>query len=319
MQALLEAKADVNIASATGITPLISASANSDFKVISALVEAKADVNAAEKDGFSALHIAASKAHEASVKVLLEAKANCDVPASGCYPLHIAMDIDDAKKRLKVVTALLEDGQASLNVADSDGQTPLMHALRAEAMAKNTPLTKLLIEKKADVNELSEDLRPLHVAARVGSEVAIKALLKAKADVNMTLPAQGFTALHVAALSGNLQATKLLVEAKADLDVKDVAGMTPVFHAAMTGQDNLTTFLADSGADITPLQDEATMELMRMELHKLSMQQDEDEDEGFDADFAEAEDNKLNTIAEDGGDDADDDDDEEIEEKGSQE
>ena len=265
---LIEAKADVNLASATGITPLLTSAANSDLKTMKVLIEAKADVNATEKDGFSPLHIIVSKGNEVGVKMLLEAKADVNLSASGCYPLHIALDIDKPKTRNAIVKVLL-DANASITAVDPDGQTPLVHAIRAEARSPALELTKLLLERNASPEECAGDLKPLHVAVSVGSIAAVKLLLERKADVNSTLPNQGFTPLHIAALSNALDVAKILVEAKADLDTKDAGGMNAVFHAAMQGHDAFCTFLADKGADLSLVEDETAIEMMRMELKSL--------------------------------------------------
>ena len=67
---------------------------------------------------------------------------------------------------------------------------------------------------------------PLHMAANLGHEAAIKALVAAKADVHATDKASwgGQTPLHFAAVCDQEAAIKALVASKADLH----ATTTPV-------------------------------------------------------------------------------------------
>ncbi len=123
-----------------------------------------------------------------------------------------------------------------------------------------------LLKAGADVNgklasgdPSSDGMTPLTIAATLGQVESVKALLAAKAKVNVT-DGMGDTALHKACyppsgkdLAANAQArvqiAKLLIAAKASRNLKDKAGWTPLMLAAAYGGTELVKLLLDAGAD----------------------------------------------------------------------
>jgi uncharacterized protein len=104
-----------------------------------------------------------------------------------------------------------------LNARDSDGRTPLMHAILAEDA--DVSIIRLLIDRRADVN--------VHDAG------------------------EKWTALHFAARDQNAPVVRLLLEAGAAVDAVDVFGNTPLWRSVMSSTADLAAMkelLAD-GAD----------------------------------------------------------------------
>lgn len=112
---------------------------------------------------------------------------------------------------------------------------------------------KLLIFSKLCPNFKFNDLTPLMIASSKGHEEIVKALLKAKANVN-EVDKKGQNALHYATFYGHMKVAELLVrEGKINVNqmAQNRAG-TPLYTAAAAGHANMIEFLASHGAEIEP-------------------------------------------------------------------
>eukprot|EP00824_Muranothrix_gubernata_P007022 TRINITY_DN19004_c0_g1_i1.p2 TRINITY_DN19004_c0_g1~~TRINITY_DN19004_c0_g1_i1.p2 ORF type:complete len:431 (-),score=110.29 TRINITY_DN19004_c0_g1_i1:158-1450(-) len=124
-------------------------------------------------------------------------------------------------------------------------EDPLMAAIRTKQVAE----VKKIIPK-GDVNAVSADGDPaLYVAAEVGAEEVVKALLAQKADHGKR-NSEGQIPLHAAAREGNMGILKQLKAAGSDLNAQDSRGQTPVFVACMAGQNEAVAFLKEGGANL---------------------------------------------------------------------
>ena len=85
-------------------------------------------------------------------------------------------------------------------------------------------------------------------AAMHEDNVAVRALVQQKADVNAPLP-DGATALHWAAESDDLETVGLLIQAGANAKAKDRYGFTPLYFAATNGDAAIIRQLLEAGAD----------------------------------------------------------------------
>jgi len=66
-----------------------------------------------------------------------------------------------------------------------------------------------------------------------------------------------YKGLHLAAYSGDTAAAALLINKDADLEVRDSAGRTPIIVAAFASHENLVRLLAEAGANINALENQA--------------------------------------------------------------
>jgi len=89
---------------------------------------------------------------------------------------------------------------------------------------------------------------PLADAAEKSARVAIRALIKQRADVNAP-QADGMTALHWAAYRDDLETARLLVEAKAEVKATNRYGVTPLSLACQNGNAAIVELLLAHGAD----------------------------------------------------------------------
>lgn len=143
-QLLLAKGADPNAKSATGSTALMAAAPRSP-RSVALLVAKGVDVNARTKRGETALANAANRGNLESVRLLLEKGADVNaVDYRGYSPLMQAAYCDDASAEL--IRLLLAKG-ANIN-ATGEGETPLSLA----AKRGETEITRLLREaKKASI------------------------------------------------------------------------------------------------------------------------------------------------------------------------
>jgi uncharacterized protein len=259
-RALIEGKADINLASPENITPLLMAVLNARFDVARVLVEAGADVNRWDVWGRAPLYSAIDfnttprggrpdrpSADETLplevAKLLLDRGANPNMQLK-LFPPYRSLGQD-------------RGGDSILTV----GTTPLLRA----AKACDTAGAQLLLERGA-LPDLPNTLgaTPLMVAAGIGwSTVDIrgrfrnepqcidtaKVLVSAGASVNAA-NGSGQTALHGSAQLGWTQFVRFLAGKGAQLDMKDDRGTTPLDIAM--GRAGTTGRAGVAGAEAHP-------------------------------------------------------------------
>lgn len=131
-----------------------------------------------------------------------------------------------------------------------------MNELIKAILANDLLKIKRLICQEIDVNQLNSDdfFTPLMQAIDLNLEEAVKILLKAGADVNLS-PSVEDTALGLAISNGNLEIVKLVLNAGADPNNGGV--YDPLLSAVSGGDMDMVIMLLENGAttssDWTPL------------------------------------------------------------------
>jgi ankyrin repeat protein len=132
-----------------------------------------------------------------------------------------------------------------INQTDSDGRTPLMHAILAERPAP--AVVCVLLNGGADPNRADEAQRwtALHYAARDTNAELVRLLLDAGAYVD-PVDVFGDTPLWRAAFetSHDIRAVQLLVERGADPRHKNQQGISPLDLAREMGRTDLVELLS---------------------------------------------------------------------------
>lgn len=229
MRTVLDAGADVNAASAFGVTPLMACPGNLDR--VRLLVSKGAKVNAASQLKRTPLMLAAAAGASDVVKFLLAAGADVDATeATGLDALMFAAEANatEAIKLLLARGASVKTRQVTPDARPKMGLTPLMNA----AGHGNTEIVRLMLAKGADVNAVS----PPQLGPGVkNGPVAIGSL----------------TALLLTVAYGNAETVKLLLDAGADPNARDVRGYTPLTLAVATdyAQPEIVKALLAKGAD----------------------------------------------------------------------
>ena len=229
-QAVEREPSRINAADEHGWPPLHNAVINGYTDLLNWLLDRGADPNVAGPGGQTALHVAAihdSTRDRTIIKTLIRRGADVNAPSDhGWTPLHVAAGFG----RVATLEALLAGGARPL-VRIHNGDTPLH--LAATPQPTRSPadcrlVINLLVGHGADPNDQpAHGMTPLHRAALLGSEVAIRALIAAGARADAPGPG-GATALHIAARSGSLPAVRALLDLGADVNHRDGDGRTPL-------------------------------------------------------------------------------------------
>jgi ankyrin repeat protein/protein-tyrosine phosphatase len=221
------------------------------------------DPNVPNRQGLAPLTIAVVY-KRADVIPLLLAHPNINpnvTDRSGLAPLHYVCSFgsDSSLPRqhkveeneivhLRMLELLLQHPKIDINIADSNGNTPLLLAV----MSGNVNCVAMLLNKGASVNVCSMlGTTPLHVAAERGHVNFVHLLLGAGAHVN----AQdnfGQTPLHLAAKNNQKEIVKILKQHGANVNIADIDGRFPFSLTA--SEDIRNILLGMKTSETHPLQ-----------------------------------------------------------------
>ncbi len=94
----------------------------------------------------------------------------------------------------------------------------------------------------------------LFIAAELGHETVVRALIEFGADVNMARD-NGVTPLYIAAQNGHETVERALIELGADVNMARDNGVTPLCMAAQNGHETVVRALIEAGADVNKAAD----------------------------------------------------------------
>ncbi|KAL3115445.1 hypothetical protein niasHT_020118 [Heterodera trifolii] len=240
--------ADIEVADSDGDTALVYALLKNKLDIGHYLITKGARADRTNKMGVSPLHIFVKVNNFALCKFLVENGANVnqkttDVTGHQLTPLHLAC----VEGHFQIVKLLVEEGNADIEVADSDGDTAFLCAL----MGKKLDIGNYLIARGARTDRTNKfGISPLHIFVKKGDFALCKFLVENGANVNQKTTVSGHvTPLLIACAEGHLQIVKLLVEkGNADIEVADSDGDTPLTLALMEHNFKIARYLCDKGA-----------------------------------------------------------------------
>jgi ankyrin repeat protein len=127
-----------------------------------------------------------------------------------------------------------------------------MTALHWAARFDDLETAELLIRAGANVSVANRvGVTPLQIAALNGSAAMIEKLVKAGADPNKPINAEGDTVLMMAARNGNPDAVKVLLDSGAAVNAKETwGGTTALMWAVSEGHRDAGKLLVERGADV---------------------------------------------------------------------
>jgi ankyrin repeat protein len=189
----------------------------------------------------------------AAARLLMEKGANIntvEIPTSaGPYPvLHYVIDQGDVAIA-DLVLKLPRLNPSSINIAGGPhGLTPLAYA----SAKNNLEMMRLLVEKGADINGVSESgTTPIETAVIHGSLDAVQYLIESDAAISDGL-------IHLAVLFTSEDTLPIFnrfidffVERGLNINAHDAEGMTPLMTAAKKGNHEALKVLLAKGADPT--------------------------------------------------------------------
>ena len=242
VQAMVEGKADLNLADPEGVTPLITAIWNAHWDVATYLIKAGANVNKWDWWGRSPLYLAVDYN-------TLPHGGRPDAPSvDDATPLQVIEQLLNAGANPNLQLKLLPPYRSIGSDRGVDGMltigaTPLLRA----AKGLDAPAIKLLLEHGAIIDlPNNQGITPVMAAAGLGSVDAdtrgyyttfdvqlrsidsLELLLKAGADINAAGGRRMQTPLAAAAYWGWNDVVQYLFDHGAKLDVKDNGGMSPI-------------------------------------------------------------------------------------------
>ncbi|KAF2964017.1 hypothetical protein GQX73_g9554 [Xylaria multiplex] len=233
--ALLEAKANVNLADTIKKTPLHVAvevwKECGNKTIVWLLLESGADINAQTKHGYTPLHLAAMKGHNLVIWLLLQKGADPRLKDNaGQTALHLAV----VEGHEEVVPSLLLWDARLVDIRNDESRT----ALHEAASSGNVKLVAALLHGRSRLESQDrQGCTALHRAVIQQHEDVVLFLISKHANVNLANRKKN-TALHEAAISGN----KVIIEALLRKGLADAAlinseGLTPWEVARQYGHD----------------------------------------------------------------------------------
>lgn len=199
IQALLKAKADINIPGKQGNSLLHYACARGDTQVAHILTQSGIDLESEDGRKLTPLHWGCYNGQTVTVQMLLHAKAN--------------IEAETYRK------------ETPLHMASENGQTDTVKILLS---AKANVLARALGE-----------FTPLHKAAKKGHTSTVSVLIRHNADLNSQTTSNKETALYCATKENREDTVRVLLQAKSDIHIQNAFGQTPLDYARENGQESI--------------------------------------------------------------------------------
>jgi ankyrin repeat protein len=241
--------------------------------------EAKSLVSVVDIPGRTALHYACLEGVVSTARLLIQYGAECDTEAvlanhgfnTAYYPLHSACYFGS----LELVSLLLDEGKANVNIQDRNKCTALHMACRrghrevaalllskgADPTARNfrgrPPLLEAAIAGVAALVGDLLDYSPTDASPAASSTVShtpppllARLASSAASDINVC-DGDGRTALHMSCYNGHDETVYVLLDRDCKITVQDTDGQTPLHMAALGGREGLISLLVERGVDST--------------------------------------------------------------------
>lgn len=212
-------------------TPLHMACSWGMAMVVETLLEHSVDPNMVDNEGKTPLMIAILNQHHTIIRMLIDYRLT-DLYRSDNYgntPFSLAIKL---KSRSTAQSLVARDGLVG-EQCDGMGRNFLHLALQRS----DYDSVLFLLDNKIDISARVQDSikkAPIHLAAETGSEIILRTLVLAGADVN-DVTMQNQTALHLAAEHDNYLKIEILLDLNIRIDVRDSNGNTALHIACLRG------------------------------------------------------------------------------------
>eukprot|EP00931_Biecheleriopsis_adriatica_P117021 TRINITY_DN92587_c0_g1_i1.p1 TRINITY_DN92587_c0_g1~~TRINITY_DN92587_c0_g1_i1.p1 ORF type:complete len:521 (+),score=67.59 TRINITY_DN92587_c0_g1_i1:44-1606(+) len=264
VQALLNARASVDMSDNLLRTPLLVAAKRGEHHLVEQFLEKNADVNAAEinpdhdpdfictshemnGEHKTALHYAAELSNVPLTRVLLKGRANPNaIETKFQTPLHLAID---ALRHDADCTFDLGDGISVFSLQCYPDLNGSFGTIAGAPVQSDNGAMCLPVCVEGSASDVML-LEPQNLRRSTGD--VIELLVQAKADLNRgnLVLGESFTALHQVARTGNVTVTHKLLAARADVNRRETkVGFSPLHVAAKAAHPEIIQMLVDANAD----------------------------------------------------------------------
>jgi ankyrin repeat protein len=205
--------------------------------------------NRRDMRGFAAIHyLAAIGDYEGMKRLASSAGANPRVTdKSGNTCLHWAVK----NGHMNLVHSLLQSAPDLVNMANAEGETPLLNAARNGDDDNSLRIAMLLLRSGASVDQQDQNgLTALHCAVADGNDRMVRLLLQSKADPRLATLEDSLTPLHFAAIYNRPASARLLSQTGVSVDMPDDEGETPLLWAYRFAATQCMLVLLALGANI---------------------------------------------------------------------
>lgn len=238
---LIENGAHVNSGNGEYGSALHMACLGGHFEIVKILLKSHAEINSLNSELCSALYVASRENFTELIKILIESKADINLSDRfGDSPLHVAC----YRGNFEVIDILLKNG-VDPNICGYAKSTPLNIIIK---FGYNEKYIDLLIDNGAKTDILVGGL-PLFTAIRCGSVNAVNALLRHKADVNIS--DLSCTPLGMTMKYGCLDIARILLDHGADINYCDSTTDSPIECAIKHGFKRGVEFLMGEEVNIS--------------------------------------------------------------------
>ena len=237
---LLEAGADPNRWTNTGVTALHFAAQADDATSVRALAEGGGDVDARDKfRGRTPLVFAASRNATAAVSALLELGADPTIVTDPKdYTTIEERDEDEQAKRARVRAVRAGEepreerrGPPEPETPPDSAQADSTETAEADAAGEKAKEEEPPVKRLSSIEQIGVQggFTPLHYAARQGHIETVELLLEGGADIDQQSAGDNSSPLLVAVINGNYDLAKMLLERGADPNLVSDDGVGPLF------------------------------------------------------------------------------------------
>mmetsp|Transcript_139149 Transcript_139149/g.242137 ORF Transcript_139149/g.242137 Transcript_139149/m.242137 type:complete len:523 (+) Transcript_139149:70-1638(+) len=216
-----------------------------DMKLLQVRVGVDVAAAGGRQKGLTPLMAASQRGRDEAVSLLIEQKASLDAadPQGWTAVMHAT-----SSQRIGSLRLLLQAGASAHVLGADDGTTPLMLAAAGPRVEYvNELLANGATAPSARESKDNEGHTALHIAAKNGRGAAMCSLIEARARLEAR-DTNGCTPLLVAAEAGRAESLRILLARRADVEAKDDTGRSAVDLARTWGHDRALDVLLDSGS-----------------------------------------------------------------------
>ncbi len=247
-------KKTINLREKRGATALYLACQNGHYEIVQLLLEAGADITVASLNGCSVLYVACQNNHVSIVKMLLVHKEIQNIINIFAEGGATALSMASAKGHHEIVQLLLEAG-ADIAIIMIDGGS----ALHVACQNNHVFVVKLFVTHK-DIQKVINLIgigktgeTALVAASGRGHHEVVQLLLEAGADIAITT-LDGYSALYAACHNNHVFVVKLFLEhndGQKMVNFKNKFGESLLYMASAKGHHGVVQLLLEAGSDLT--------------------------------------------------------------------